>query len=620
MTNFLILVDETIDEDNISKLKNLDGLIITFDISSHHRLSELKITHKLVENYLSDEIIKLIENQSLEKARNWYRFNHFDEILNLEGLNLGSVIETHLYLYLIQKLKTILGVKKILEIEKPKKISSTFTLFSTVKFFTTEDFISKTLFSSLKLSDNKDKVVLPISIGKKSYNFWIPKNYALKVVKIIESISNVFYRLNFDFKKMGTKPSIILLDLNPKPYETLLNELSSNSKNLIIMKDIGPISWNKQNINIMKKSKSKILGLDKFQNNNLNILIKEKQEKLNHKIKKIFSNDFDYFSIDGIYFWDLIKNEFFVICNQNFNEAIKVHELSKEFFKKINVTDILTLYNANVLQQVFLHVANKNNIRCIRLQHGFDPLNDYLKSFLPLSLPEHQSNLKHGLWGIPSKNYLLKSKYIKNDQSIILGNPRYDILPLIKKQLKKTNTIILASSYTYTGFDLSGFDSNISELHKKTFKEVCKIINQYQNKKLIVKFHPGVKISYSVQPILNKINTNIPVFKTQNIFELLKDCEFLICLDFSTILLEALILGKPVIVFMINSKWYQDDPIITSGSVLSVKTLNEFNDAINLILNDEKAKAKLIEKGKKFVNSYLSNLGTSSKYLAKILE
>jgi len=103
LTNFLILVDETIDENSILKLKNLDGLIITFDISSHHRLSELKISHKLVENYISDEIITLIENESLEKARNWYRFNNFEKTFNLEGLNLGSVIEDNIFVYLLQK-------------------------------------------------------------------------------------------------------------------------------------------------------------------------------------------------------------------------------------------------------------------------------------------------------------------------------------------------------------------------------------------------------------------------------------------------------------------------------------------------------------------------------------
>jgi glycosyltransferase involved in cell wall biosynthesis len=621
LTNFLILVDETIDENSILKLKNLDGLIITFDISSHHRLSELKISHKLVENYISDEIITLIENESLEKARNWYRFNNFEKTFNLEGLNLGSVIEDNIFVYLLQKLKIILGVKKILETEKPKKVSSTFTLLSIVKFFATEDLIFNTLFSTSNLSKDTEKVILPISIGKKSYNFWIPKNFALNIAKVIESTSSIFYGLNFDFKKMGAKPSTILLDLNPRPYQILLNELSNDSKNLIIMKDVGPILWNKENIDIIKKSNSKILGLDKFKNNNLNILIKDKQGKLNHKLKKIFSNDFDNFSTDGVFYWELIRDEFFIICDQKFQEAIKIFELSKEFFKKMNVTNILTLYNSDLFQQIFLHIANKNNIPSIRLQHGFDPLNDYLKLFLPLSLPEHQSNLKHGLWGIPSKNYLLKSTFIKNDQSIVLGNPRYDVLPLIKKQSKKSNTIILASSYTYTGFDLSGFDSNLSELHKKTFKEVCKTINQYQNKKLVVKFHPRlIQTSYSIQPILNEINPNIQVFKTQNIFELFKDCDVLVCLDFSSVLLEALILGKPIILFMINSTWYQDDPIITSGSVLTVKSLNEFEDALNLILNDQKTRTELIENGKKFVSSYLSNLGTSSKYLAKIID
>jgi UDP-N-acetylglucosamine 2-epimerase len=152
------------------------------------------------------------------------------------------------------------------------------------------------------------------------------------------------------------------------------------------------------------------------------------------------------------------------------------------------------------------------------------------------------------------------------------------------------------------------------------FKEICKIINDLQDKKLIIKLHPAVTPSYSIQSILNKINPNISVFQTQNILPLLKDCEILVCLGHSTVLLESLILEKPTILFMTNQKWYEHDEIISSGAVLAVSSPDDLKNALKLILYDKNYREELIQKGNQFVEKYLSNLGTSSENLAKILE
>ena len=91
-------------------------------------------------------------------------------------------------------------------------------------------------------------------------------------------------------------------------------------------------------------------------------------------------------------------------------------------------------------------------------------------------------------------------------------------------------------------------------------------------------------------------------------------------MDFSTIILEALILGIPVIVFMINPHWYHDDELFLSNSVISVETIDELENAITNVLYDKSAKTELIQKGNDFVEKYLSNLGTSSKLLKQIID
>lgn len=617
MSKLLFLVDGTLNIETITKINSSNIEIISLDIHSHHLLSDLEIEHKIIEDYLTSDENILLNHFSQKLATTWHQEKTLESVLDYNNFNLGKSIETPIHLYLLETSKLLVGIKNIID---DKKFSE---IYLSTKILSLIDFISGVNLIEIKNTDQSykesEKLPRPIFFGK-NINLWIPREFALKCAKIIESIFSITFRLKFNSKKPRFDETILLLDLNPRPYETLLYELSKLENNITFLKDCGTVLWNKTNLDILRNTHSKIIGLNDFGTPTLTSKIS--------KLQKIFLETFTNFMLEfepkgfdicGINMWKSLRPGFLKICYKNFEDGILIFELTKVFLENINVKSILLLYNTNLIQQIFIHFSHTMNIPCFRLQHGLDPLNQYLANLQQIHVPKHQK-IKHFVWSKLVKNYLIKHDVVKEKDVIPIGNPRYDGLFNTKKPNQTSEKILLTSSFTYTGFDLSGYDSKESLHHKKMFEKACRILNSIPNKKLIVKLHPGAKDPYDVQKIINKINPSIPVFKSQNVIKLLEDCDVLVNMGFSTTMLEAMILQIPTISIMTNSGWYSDDEIIVDGITKSVNTPEELEAAINSVLFDSVFRENLIQKGNNFVKKYLENSGTASKSLIKYLK
>ena len=150
-------------------------------------------------------------------------------------------------------------------------------------------------------------------------------------------------------------------------------------------------------------------------------------------------------------------------------------------------------------------------------------------------------------------------------------------------------------------------------------QKIIEIIKKYPEKKLLIKLHPG-KVSYDIKPLIKKIDPTIQIYQNENILELLKKCDTVISLNYSTIVLDAMIFNIPSLVILPEDQNFENEPAIKSGAALYVNDVKNVESAINNILFDESIRLNLIEKGKHFVENYISNKGNASKKLMEILE
>jgi len=619
----IIFIDKS---SNIVKvLSNISNLsqtkIISCDIFSHEKLLQQKIDHEIIENYILDDDQKTIDELIIKKSNDWYKQDGISEFLKFENMNLGSLLELEIAPYFLEIIKNFIGIKRIISTENPSEIKSPALISLMVEVLNKDKKITIKSYNSLKVNTlTFDRVAIPIKFGNKFFTIWVSRNFALKIKNMVEFITNSIFNLNFNFSNVSKRKSIILLDFNPMIFGDFLKNLSKLDQNIVLLNQRRPAVWNLQSLKNVKKSNSEIIKLENFLNFKSSSIIKEKQKELQKCLQKMFLNDdalIEFFSIDQISFWPCIKNDFIQMCNERFNEIIKKFVLSKELIKKLNISCMIFLYDSPPEEKTFINAANEFNIPGIILQHGLLTKRDtgILTSILPFIPP---NGIKHGLWGTESEK-MWKEMGVNNKDILLIGNPRYDELFKMRNKCKNKNIILLGTSIL-PELAYSSIDTNMLIKFKNILQGVCRTSVNIPNKKLIIKLHPGQHSSYDIKPIIKEIDPSVPIYKNNNIVELIKDCEVFVYIGYSTVLLEAMILNKPTITFKAGPDWDYEDEIFESGSTILVTNMAEFESALKKILFDDTFRNQLLEKSKQYIDKCFINHGNSSQNLTDILK
>lgn len=624
MTNMydsLLLLEKSSDVKNLlSTFSNLENLkIICFDVESHSILSELKIKTELMENYLDFKDEQEIENLALEKALSWYKNPKFEEILKFENINLGWLLEIEFHQYLLQVMKYVVGIMCIIEKEKPLKIFSSYFLNSILKSINHENKIILKTFPKINSSEFYfDNVEIPINLGIKKINLHISRNSALKIKKFVEQSTNLFFNLKYNGNNSKNN-KILLLEFNPIQYNELMHEIYSLTDEIILLNERRPAVWNLKSLTIVKNSKSKILRLSTISDNVLHQIDKERNDLLK-KLKKLFSQDDDFtsiFTIKNNSFWFAIKEDFISICNHRFLEAVSRILSSEDFFKNNDIHCVLTMYNAGAEERAILSVAQKFKIPSILMQHGIYAQNQYFQKFIPVLGYLPNLDQKEAIWGNETRDHFIKLGVDANDL-ILTGSPRHDFFFNSKPSNRLNNAILLATN-VILGQNYKGIDSRVYHDYKIKLKKLIEIINDISDKKLIIKLHPGRPPIDVIPKILEEIKFPLNVSKTGDIFDYIVNSDIVISTEFSTVLLDAMILQKPTITLLFDHNNFHDESIIQENATAYVTNLEEFSIVLNKIIVDKEFRKNLINNGTKFVNKYMINQGNSSEFLAKYI-
>jgi len=610
LENTLILIDKLF---NLEKIKSIpeNSIVISLDIISHFNLDTLEIKHKMIEDYILKDEIKKIDNFCFDLTFNSLCSDNTYSLLKYDEFHLGELFRNEFLLFLLNTMKYHVGISNIIKNLSINNIICSEFISNFINNLDIDKKISLSIIQKqVKISN--DKFTFPVSFGKKTINLNIPMNKAQKAAHLLHKTSNFLYNLQFNVKKDIDKNFVVLLDLSPSAFSDFFKSLGKTENILLIDEFIPPI-WNKKNIQILKDSNAKIIKLENLLNKKTNKRISDTTKKIMLLIKNLSNNDdfMQIFLFEGYSIWPLIQDYFTQQCIEKFSNAIKINELTKDFFAKIKVDKIICLYNAVPKTQMFLHNAENNKIPYLKIPHGYPVHTPLAKKITIFEKLRSQPNIQFSVWGEKELKFE-ESLGVKKENMICPGYPPYDKLFNQKYQKSSENLILIGTTFVQYVWSLSGHDTITSILHKNSLVEICRICNKYQNKKPIIKIHPSVNPSFNLESELLKSKINIPIFKTQNITELIKKSDVVICLDFSSILFEAMILGKPTITYIVDPTWYATDEIIKSKSTLPVRNFEEFESALDHILNDKNFRNNLVNKATTFVNSRLNNQGNAS--------
>ena len=615
MTNTIILIGNL---EDISKLdefiKNPNLKKICLDYQAHKKLTQNGIKCTFVEDYFEENDQILVDELTIQITTNWYKNKDVSKFLECHEINIGELLEPELLLYIFSQIKNVIGILNIIQKENPDKIitSSLGNFVPTINNkFKHIDYKSEKN-SSLYF----DNIEIPIKIGAKVRILNISRGNYQRIKNILDFIVSLFLPKEFEFGNSNGKKNILLLEFNPVSYRNMLEELSKTKHNVVLANQRRPVIADLNSLKVIKNMNCKLFNLEKT-HNKMKERIKIEQETTSQNIRFLWSkNIFDeIFSVNGYSFWICIKENFSSLIEKRYYEMIHKIILTESFFSSVQLDLILDWSHTAIEEKIFAHFAKKKNIPIVTLQHGIYPTNEKFVRYLPLYQIIPYEN-KVAVWGDSTMKYILGHGGIEKN-IINLGSPKHDKFFSINNQNKKNCVLIILSDLYGSNFE--GTNSKTKQRLDEYLKMTYDTIKKISNKKIIVKIRPGQSV-YDGHQRINELDPNIPTYRMQDIFDVINMCDTVIVFNFSTVILDAMIMKRPTLTILPENQGFEDDIIMKSGATLVVSNLDELETKLVDILTNNKLRAKLVDDGQKIVNEYFTNQGKASKALAKFID
>ena len=615
----IFLIDNGADLDELkSKIREFpNSLVFTLDYEIHLLLQKHGISHELGEDILNVNDFNKIDQSSINLTENCFKF--FKNELTIKNIFLPELIEHELFQYFLTQFLKPYVILKILENYSSEKIFD-FTNFHhfinkitnnlKIKHFTFQNNLTSNLYH--------DKIKFTLNLGKIPLNFEISRNRFSQAKKLTQK----FIDLTNNFEpKIDSKKNVLLVNFDPLEYSDLLHEFDKNDLNFLLLNTRKPAITNKKSLDIIKKSNSKILDLNKFYEFKKEEIIFEKN-LLEKKLINIFNNNKYFenlFSINNISFWDSIKNSLYSICLSRFSESIERIILLNKVYQLYDISLIFVWVDVGQEEKECIMVGKYFSIDSVMLQHGRFQTSEIWNKFAKYlgQFPSPLLSDKQIVWGNITKKYALS--YNHNENNLIIGgSPRHDKFFNYNSPKSEKGIILLAT----TGTMFLSSDSCITSSQIKYddyIREIYRIVKSLPGKKLVIKSHPSQILKKFVKDLINEIDPSIELVENSINQELFNNCEMLITFNNSTTTLEAMSLNTPVISLQ-TENWAKEDDIAQSDAIVSISKINDCEDAIKKILYDTEFKKSLLEKSQIFLKNYMSNPGNSSYTIIKLIK
>ena len=615
MTNEIILLDNLEDITKLDNyIKNPNSKKICFNYNSYRILNKKGITCTYAEDYFNEQDQILLDKLTIEITNNWYKNKDVSKFLEYHEINIGRLLEIELMPYFCKEIKKFIGIFRIIEKENPNKI-----ITSSLGNFV---FPIKNEFNHINFPSQKnsslyyDIIEIPIEIGFKIIILKISRENYQRLKKIVDAIVSLLQPRKFNLNENSSKKNILLVEFNPAIYKNMLQKFSQTNFNLILLNQRVPVITDLNSLKIIKNTNCKLINLEKV-HDKIKVKIKNDQKLMKQNIKLLLSYDIfeKIFSFNNNSFWNCIKDDFYILLEKRYSELIRKIIISELFFDNAHIDLVLDWAHTATEEKILTHFATKKNIPIITLQHGIYPTNEKFGKYL-VHIGLIPNGNKIVVWGNAITKYILK--YYNNQSHIInIGSPKHDKYFMHNSKNKTNYVLIILSELFHSNFE--GTNSKTMQRLDEYIKKTYEIIKKVSNKKIIVKFRSR-QSSFDGHQLINDLDPNISTYQSRDIFDVINMCDTVIVFNFSTTILDAMIMKKPTMTILPENQGFEDDVIMKSGATLVVNNLNELETKLVDILTNDKLREKLVEDGQKIVNEYFINQGNASEELCKFFD
>ena len=615
--NEIIFVDVNSNFYEIKKKINQNDniLIISFDYNSHIKLKDEGISHKISDEYINDNECKKIQN-IVYSFTYWYHEKEFSDFLMFKGMNIGRLYQDELLNFFVRFLKKFKEIKNIFNLNQGVTFFADNELYKIINFFTS---------SCVNIHDSKEKkynfahdeIKIGLKIGKKEKIIFLNQKKYRVFKNILDKLVTNFFKPKL--VKNEEKKNILFVEYNTDRFKELFLKSREYKSQVFFYGRKRPPFWNFSTLKTMINSKCKIIT-ESFINDQIfeaNFLkanqIMEKQISELWKKHSIFEK---FFTFEEENIFRLIKPTLVELIENRLTNTLKEIELAHRMFEKIQIDYSIVINEIGFYQQIISSLSKKFNVKCIHMQKGFHwDSKEVYEKLIAAGVYLHDAE-KLLVWGNIDKELAIKNAHVTSEKIEIIGAPRYD--KLFKSRKIDEDYILLASSADPQPEEVEGL--RIPKIEKYLFDmiETCKIVSELKEK-LVIKLHPSPAQLTNLEKYTNKINSDIQVFSSGEIIDLLPKAKILICIGVSTTMIEAMILKKPVIFIPgIDYNW-KNPTIITANGCINSNIKNLKTDILKILENEEYSK-RIMQASDNYLSELIHFQDKSSDKFYKFLE
>ena len=604
----VVLFDKSIDVKEVkSILKDTNSSIISLDFESFELLQKNNINQKTYDEFLTTNEMSNIQKLSYELS-DWYSNEQLANEIMYNDVNLGSILQSELINILVNFIKNFYVIYKITQ----KYSDFEFFCSKNTSKFLHKFSIKHYLLKSLKIDDSLPLDSLNTNIDLKFKNLNLKFKIGTKKINSLRTLTDSIS--NYLIKPKLKKDSNFFLfsEINTKKFSGLLQKMPDFDETYVIYNRRQPSIWDKESFSLFKNSNA-VIENEKTLNRNKKLSLTKEKSKITKIIEKIKKNEnfFEkFFTIETVSFWSLFREVFYSLIEKRFLTYYYEIILSQNLLDKYPFSAILLQNDVGPNEKILLQIGKSKKIPVFLMQHGL--IFDTTEAFM---MNKYQGvlglNTDYQLvWG--DIDYQYRKKLGFDPEKIIkIGSPAYD--HFFDKKNSKRDYVLLATSGPTTE-DI--FDLTVESIVKniETIKGISKIVAGL-NQKLIIKIHPSPD-EFDPTELIKSIDPNIQVIKTGDISEIIKNCSLMIVIDFSSVILDAYLLKKPIISIPVKNNGYGIPKAFVNNSCM-IENLETLENSINNLLKNDNS--ELIKNATISGQNYMSNLGKASEQLLRFL-
>jgi len=292
-------------------------------------------------------------------------------------------------------------------------------------------------------------------------------------------------------------------------------------------------------------------------------------------------------------------------------------EMVRGIFEREKPSVVLMMDDVTVLERAAASLAKLVGIPSVAVQYGAGPLS----RTQPLML---LTTDLMAVSGEAAKSSLVKHRAIPPERLRVTGQPGFEYrLSKVKRagyrDLSETlgldpnkPIVVFASHALHPGLT--------AEARDRVLRAIYGAVERLGYVQLVVKLHPSEGTEHHQALVGHYALHTVRIVKHVDLYALLSSCDMLITAWESTTALEAMLLGKPVIMIS-HSTERETIPYVESGAALPATCEAELCQTIKLIIENGNVRTTMAEARRHFLDQMVHGLdGKSAARCADVIE